>query len=367
MLMKVKNIVAGALIPLALFGLQGCSMLPEEEEFRSAPVIRDYQQQEYTLTPVLRGDIELTQSIYCRYEPVREEKLAFGVGGLYFEGIYVQKGDYVTSGTLLAELQMGTLNDEITACEAEIARLETQLRQTDERTALELKRHRLYLDTLDETARKSAPTMEEKRQELELNRQSVSDALYIQRKRLEELDEKRSERQLIAGMDGTVMYIRNYKNGDTSTENMTFINLSDTESSMFAAETEHHALLKPGDIVEVSCSKVIYPVQVVTADELGIEHPQPNGEKETVFLKLLEPAVDLESGDRGTLTITLDSRKDTLYVNSKAISRAGGKAFVYYIDEDGMRRMREVVTGLETGKLTEIVSGLDEGDEIILA
>lgn len=77
--------------------------------------------------------------------------------------------------------------------------------------------------------------------------------------------------------------------------------------------------------------------------------------------------VDLESGDRGTLTLTLDTREDTLYVNSKAISRADGRAFVYYIDEGGMRRMQEVETGLETGKLTEILSGLDEGDEIILS
>ena len=29
--------------------------------------------------------------------------------------------------------------------------------------------------------------------------------------------------------------------------------------------------------------------------------------------------------------------------------------------------MQEVETGLETGKLTEIVSGLSEGDEIILS
>ena len=94
--MNVK--IAGALPPLTLLALPGCSMLPEEEEFRSAPVLRDYQQAEYTLTPVLRGDLELTQSISCRYEPVKEEKLSFGVGGLYFAGIYVERGDYVTKG-----------------------------------------------------------------------------------------------------------------------------------------------------------------------------------------------------------------------------------------------------------------------------
>ena len=69
----------------------------------------------------------------------------------------------------------------------------------------------------------------------------------------------------------------------------------------------------------------------------------------------------------GTLTLTLDTREDVLYVSADAISSAEGRSFVYYIDEQGMRRMQEVEVGLETGKLTEILSGLDEGDEIILS
>lgn len=79
--MNVKKVIAGALMPLALLCLPGCSMLPEEEEFRSAPVLRDYQQSEYTFTTVQRGDLEKTQSMTCHYEPVKEEKLSFGVGG----------------------------------------------------------------------------------------------------------------------------------------------------------------------------------------------------------------------------------------------------------------------------------------------
>ena len=257
--MNVKKVIAGALLPLTLLALPGCSMLPEEEEFRSAPVLRDYQQAEYTLTPVLRGDLELTQSISCRYEPVKEEKLSFGVGGLYFAGIYVERGDYVTKGTLLAELQMGSLKDDIENCESEIARLEMRLRQANEMTALTLNRHKLYLQTLSDEARKNAQTLEEKRAELDLNIQSISDSLMIQQMRREELEQKRAERQLVAGMDGTVMYLRSYSDGDTSTENSTFITLSDTESSMFTAETEFFDILPVGEEFTVVCSKVEYP------------------------------------------------------------------------------------------------------------
>ena len=365
--MKLKKVIAGAALPLALCCLHGCAMLPEEEVFRSSPVIKDYQTAEYTLTSVLRGDLELTQSIYCRYEPVKEEKLSFGVGGLYYEGVYVQSGDYVTAGTLLAELQMGTLKSDIAACESAIARLETQLRQEQTLMALELERHKLYLDTLTPEERKSAVSLADRRSELELRVQSIEDSLYIQRLKLDEYEKQRDKRQIVAGMDGTVMYVRNYSDGDTSTENAIFITLSDTESSMFSAETEYYDLLTPGDVVDVTCNKVAYPARVMTAAELGLKEPEATGDKRTVYLKLTEPAVDLESGDRGTLTLTLDTRSDALYVVSKAISSAGGRSFVYYMDDEGMRRMQEVETGLETGKLTEIVSGLDEGDEIILS
>ncbi len=365
--MNVKKVIAGALLPLTLLALPGCSMLPEEEEFRSAPVLRDYQQAEYTLTPVLRGDLELTQSISCRYEPVKEEKLSFGVGGLYFAGIYVERGDYVTKGTLLAELQMGSLKDDIENCESEIARLEMRLRQANEMTALTLNRHKLYLQTLSDEARTNAQTLEEKRAELDLNIQAISDSLVIQQMRREELEQKRAERQLVAGMDGTVMYLRSYRDGDTSTENSTFITLSDTESSMFTAETEFFDILPVGEEFTVVCSKVEYPVRVVSAEELGLPAPDADAKKQTVYLKLLEPAVDLESGDRGTVSVLLDSRQGALYVNSKAVSTVDGRSFVYVLGDDGLRHMVDVEIGLSTGSQTEIVSGLNEGDEIILA
>lgn len=364
--MNAKKLIAGALVPLALACLPGCSMLPEEEVFRTAPVIRDYQETEYTYTTVMRGDLELTQSLYCRYEPVREEKLAFGIGGLYYDEVFVNKGDYVTAGTLLAQLQMGSLSSDIVACETAISKLNIQLAQKREAMELELQRHKLYLNTLSPEAQKTVQTMEEKRASLELGIQSIEDSLHIQQLKLAELDMKRADRQIVAGMDGTVMYVRDHDNGSTSTENIIFIKLSDTESSMFAVDTEYYELLKPGDMYDITVNKVVYPVQVVNAQELGIAEPEVKDGSCTVFMKLREPAVDLESGDSGTMVITLDNRQNVLFVNNKAIAYADGRAFVYYIDDAGMRRMREIQTGLVTSQYTEIVSGLDEGDEIIL-
>ena len=39
---------------------------------------------------------------------------------------------------------------------------------------------------------------------------------------------------------------------------------------------------------------------------------------------------------------------------------------VYMLNEEGLRVMQEVVTGLENETCVEIVSGLSEGDSVIL-
>lgn len=363
--MKTGKVILSAALSCVLAGLTGCSMLPEEEEFRSAPVIREYHMREYTTLPVMRGDIELMASLYCKYEPVREEKLSFGVGGLYYDEVYVHKGDYVRKGELLAELKMGSLRDDIDNCKMEIASLELLKAQAERRLPLELERHGIYLDTLGAGPHEGVQTLDEKRAELQRGILDIEDKLYIKRLRLAELEKERDQRQLVAGMDGTVMYIRNYKDGDTSRENETVISLSDTESSMFSADTEYYSYLHPGDVFEIVCNKVSYPVKVVTPEELDIDEPAPDDGKRTVFLKLLEPAVELEAGDRGTLALKLDERSNVLYVETKAVSSAGGHSFVYYIDAEGLRRMQEVETGLQTQDFVEIVSGLEEGDEII--
>ena len=38
----------------------------------------------------------------------------------------------------------------------------------------------------------------------------------------------------------------------------------------------------------------------------------------------------------------------------------------YYQDENGMRALKNVTTGLEANKMIEIVSGLEEGDMVIV-
>ena len=74
----------------------------------------------------------------------------------------------------------------------------------------------------------------------------------------------------------------------------------------------------------------------------------------------------LESGNTGAVNVVLDERKGVLYTLAEAVKTANGQRIVYCLDENGMKIMKNVETGLEAGEWIEIVSGLEEGDSVVL-
>ena len=66
------------------------------------------------------------------------------------------------------------------------------------------------------------------------------------------------------------------------------------------------------------------------------------------------------------VAITVDRKADILRVPDLAIFEKAKKDYVYVI-EGGKAVLREVKTGLEGEDYTEIVSGLSEGDAVIVS
>ena len=55
-----------------------------------------------------------------------------------------------------------------------------------------------------------------------------------------------------------------------------------------------------------------------------------------------------------------------MYTLAEAVKTANGQKIVYCLDENGMKIMKNVETGLKAGEWIEIVSGLEEGDSVVL-
>ena len=68
----------------------------------------------------------------------------------------------------------------------------------------------------------------------------------------------------------------------------------------------------------------------------------------------------------GTMRYTTDYRTQVLTVPLKAVHLADGKSFVYVLGENQMREVKWIETGLFGDDKVEVVSGLAEGEKVIV-
>ncbi|MBR4441862.1 MAG: efflux RND transporter periplasmic adaptor subunit [Clostridia bacterium] len=345
--------------------MAGCDLMPAEETFRTSPVIREYQRAEFVQSECTRGDLVLRRTINCVYVPVRTESLKFSISGEKYDEVYVKAGDAVKEGQLLIQLDLSDIEQQIEANGREIERLSVRLEHLEQDRALALKRTEIQYETAGEAERREA--LENVNRSWDDQRQSLEDSLAVARLRLEDYEAQLAKRQLRSPMDGTVTYVRRLSKGDVSSISERIVSVADSTMSLFRSETDLWDRFEPGQVVVITSSKVDYEAVVKTEEELGLppQEKEP-GKKAYVYFALTEPTFDLEDNDRGTLTIELDSRHDVLRVPSSAISVINGETVVYYQDEQGMRAYKNVTTGLEADKMVEVISGLEEGDLVIV-
>jgi macrolide-specific efflux system membrane fusion protein len=77
-------------------------------------------------------------------------------------------------------------------------------------------------------------------------------------------------------------------------------------------------------------------------------------------------AAGVRSGMTTTSSIVADSRQDVLVAPNRAIRTQGQTKTVQVVDASGTAETRQVRTGLGNDQSTEIVSGLQAGDKVVI-
>ena len=67
-----------------------------------------------------------------------------------------------------------------------------------------------------------------------------------------------------------------------------------------------------------------------------------------------------------SVTVLVDIKPDVLLVPSAAIRQRGTSAFVFVPADDGGTEQRDITVGGTDGELTEVLSGLEEGDVVLM-
>lgn len=352
-------------LPLIIL-LAGCGTAEEPEDL--IVMEQEEEQTPYNLAVAAFGDVRMTQDIRCTYEQLVEQEVSFAVSGKLVSKVYVSEGDQVEKGQVLAELGDGGLSNRIEELEYQIARngqlLEySPLNENNEISALWLQY--IYRSGQSEgelDALHAAVEQVQKRYRHE--REDYQDAIDLDNMELQMLRQEAATSIVTSEINGTVKWIESDLRDSTSVQGKTIIRIVDGSECLFAvSDTNLASLFSEGTPVDMKIS-----IGDVKGNYQLIPYRMEEWEEQErlMFTFDKEYGANIEMGTTGSITAVLEERENVLNVPKRAVHTADGKAFVYCLGEDNMREVRWVETGIYGDDSVEILSGLSEGESVIL-
>lgn len=364
---KLKKVflVSFLLSSIIVSTLTGCSEVEEE------PVVVIDNEPEgitYDLVETSVGDIILTKSLSCKYIQTKEQEISFPVGGKRVDKVYVRVGDTVSKGQVLVELATEGLQEQIDELEYRIAQNEMYYNQLDK--AEEFDKTESYYNFVyssqGELDEKAVKEQDEKNSIIEENysykREDYSDAIEFDKEKLSKLKNELSSAKICSSMNGVVHKITDNLEGSTAKKGEVVMTIVDNANGLFeTTETEYAKFFNEGDLI---------PMRVSYGDAVGDYTITPYniaswGETQKFSIVEAPENEGIEVGTSGTLTLVVDQRTQVLTLPRGTVYTADGKSYVYILNEDNMREVRWVETGLEGDDKIEIISGLEKGEQVV--
>ena len=173
---------------------------------------------------------------------------------------------------------------------------------------------------------------------------------------------------LIAPMDGVVI-ARLVEPGQTVTAQDAVLILSDRLIIKAQVDETDMARIRVGQAARVTLDA--YPQRVIPGRVDRIRYEAKTVNNVTIYeVEILPEAAPefMRSGMTANVVFSVETRKNVLLLPFEAVHPADGRADVWIPGgEDGKPPLtREVRTGLTDGKRIEIVSGLNEGDSVLV-
>ena len=362
----MKKIIRCLLVGFGMSLSAGCGLIPREEILPEAPAVEAYEADSYVQVPVTRGDIIARVRVECSYRAARIQEIKYPAEGAAISKMYVEAGDTVKAGELLAQLEQGTLPAQIQELTEQISVLELSLAQEEESRGLAVENQRILqeayrtagsYDGIPEDADTSGYDREMRR---------IEDEIYIKQKYLQKLLDQSELCQVKAGMDGMIRYVFHDMGGNRISTDTVFIRIIDNESCYFEAAADKTWFPENEDVI-ITVNGTEHEAYAVSAGALGTDTADiESADSDKVYFRLKLPDPSLASGVRGTIEYITERKQDVLLVPQKGIIETEDGYYVYMEEEGGLRAMKQVGVGLIADGNAEITDGLTEGESIII-
>lgn len=289
--------------------------------------IKPYEKVEYKKIEVMRGDF--TPKLTLTLQAENYEKINYGMMNeeLELEQLKVKVGDKVKKGDILVEFKSDSINEKLKKYEEQ---------RESNRLLVE---HYSNLMKVDESSDYS--------EDISMLKEDIRVCdLYI-----EEAKEKLKDYKIIAKRKGTITYISDYlQNGYYKPgENL----LSQVcGSGKYTVSTMEADEFEVGRMYTASCEEIDYEMEL-----------EENADGMLIF-KPISDTSSLTEEDKLTITINKPVITNAVYVDSKTVWESEGNYYVYMLDENGYRDVRQVKVGDSFNGYTIITEGLSGGEKV---
>ncbi|MFB0559428.1 MAG: efflux RND transporter periplasmic adaptor subunit [Dehalococcoidales bacterium] len=375
--MKVLTILLIILMLVSASALS-LSCFPESDS-ESAP--------EQQLVTVQRGDLTVDITASGNLALSRTEDLAFDIPGrveeITVEEILVEEGDSVEEGQLLAKLDTSewdevliNLERNLLQAEIDLKNAELALDKAEAQTVTLITGDIVYAESFDD----------EEIDILELRVELAEAKLEDAQKALEEALQKSPE--VIAPFGGFITKV-NVEGGDEVLPGTVAVQLADpnkfeadilvSEMDIFQVKLGGDATVQldampmltlPAKVTHISPTATIqtgvvnYKVKV-ELEPLGEIMPAGQTPPAGQMLTMIPEGFQLREGLTVTVSIIMQEKSDVLLVPNGAITRRGMETLVQ-VSKDGVIEERAITTGISNWQYTEVISGLNEGEEVVV-
>lgn len=342
-------------------GLVGCGLLPKEEEYPTVPVLSQAEIMEYDVVAVTRSDIQKIETVRISYQAPETEKYSFKFDNEEISQIYVEVGDIVKKGDVLAEVDITMQQEQVRMQQEAVDDLYLQLKHISETEEMSLREAKLQDQQAAEIGIDGWSSQAEAiASQYADQKRLIQQSIHLAEKKLEKAKEDMKARQIIAGMDGTITFLAELEEGESVSKGKAVAIIKDMSSARFEVDSQNIELLEDGKTYIAEIEKKEYEVLAEVSEGNNEE------EESKVTLSLVTPEPNMETGVTGVIRFIVGESKGVLSVPDKAVYETEEGYVVYCVDELGFREKRTVEVGISDGTTVEILSGLEENELVIL-
>ena len=381
--------------------LSGCSLIPKEQEALAPPLIEPAATQ-YDLEVIERTDLIDAFEGSAVFHSANSTEVYTRELGHRIKEIHVEPNQNVEKGQLLIELEQDDLEFDVT--QQQIALNEANLdvdsakerKKEQEKLRANIEKMKSKLQSIHAEIKEQEGILKKLEDENERQKQQDKIANLQQKKQQQQQEIDMMEQQLVklsdinrditraelnverqqnqlanfktkleatkitAPMSGRITSLTDLKAGDTVEPFESLATISDPKSLRLVATPV-------GSRVDDLTVGMEVQIDWDGKELLGevVDLPDENNPDKDISIEVHDMPASIDLGERAKIQIIFEIRENAITIPTSAIRNYDEQQVVRILDGENLTEIG-IQTGLEVGDRVEVISGLNEGDQLIL-